>query len=182
MLRALVALLALAALPVSAHAEPSPMFEMFKRLCLDTQGEPGAVAKASVDWTAVDQPPPLQGLGAPFDAVSVRSRPSKAESMEDYLLVAGVHREQGLLRRTCTLAGPEDPASSAATRIWTGDAKPIFGGDELMASYLLIDTPTGRRAATPAEAKDDANATRLISVTVSTQLDLTMLSLTRFVP
>ena len=51
-----------------------------------------------------------------------------------------------------------------------------------MASYLLIDTPTGRRAATPAEAKDDANATRLISVTVSTQMDLTMLSLTTFAP
>ena len=182
MLRALIALLALAALPVRAHAAPSPMFEMFERLCLATQGEPDAVAKASADWTTVDDLPPLQGLGAPFDTVSVHSRPAPAASMEDYLLVAGVHREEGLQRRTCTLTGPGDPTSGPATRAWAGGAKPLLGGDALMASYLLIDTPTGRRAATPAEAKDDANATRLISVTVSTQLDLTMLSLTTFAP
>ena len=104
MLRALIALLA-PALPVRAHSAPSPMFEMFERLCLATQGEPDAVAKASADWTIVDDLPSLQSLGAPFDTVSVHSRPAPAASMEDYLLVAGVHREQGLQRRTCTLTG-----------------------------------------------------------------------------
>jgi hypothetical protein len=174
---ALPALLIPAILPTQALAAPSPMFDIFQRVCLDTQGEPAAVGALTEDWTVVDNLPAplLRSLGGPFDKVTSRTKPTTSD--EEYMLVSGVHGADQ--RRTCTMTGPGDPEASAATRQWVGDLKPILGGGDSV-SYLIFDTPAGRRAPTPEEANDAKNANRLTSVTVSTQMDVTLLSLSAF--
>jgi len=103
---ALPALPIAAILPTQAMAAPSPMFEMFQRLCLDTQGRSAAVGALTGDWTIVDDLPAplLRSLGGPFDQVVTRTHP--AANDEEYMLVSGLNAADQ--RRTCTLTGRGD--------------------------------------------------------------------------
>ena len=172
----------MAILPTQAMAASSPMFEMLQRLCLDTRAEPAAVAKAGADWTVVQTlPAPLLAMyGGPFDQIVSRSHPASGD--EEYLLISGTRKELFGQRRTCVLSGPLDADASSAAKAWTGGVRPAFGGGEDLASYLILDTPTGWRAPTSEEAKDPKNLGHLVSLTVATQIDVTILNVSTFAP
>ena len=170
--------LTLAATPALAQAAQSPIFEMFKRVCLDTRGAPDAVAQATANWTPVDVPPIFSPLGAPFDQATVRSQAGVAG--EDYLVLWGVRQEPEIKRWTCNLAGTGDKSNRAAAMAWIGGLKPLPGSDQNLASYLAIETPNGRRAPSRDETSDLKNASRLIGLTIATEGDVTTFSVSRF--
>lgn len=174
----LLLVLSIATTPVSAQAAQSRIFEMFKRICLDTRGAPDAVAQATVNWTPVDIPPIFNPLGAPFDQVTVRSQAGAAE--EDYLVLWGVRQEAEIKRWTCNLAGAGDKSAKAAARAWISGVKPLPGSDQSLVSYLAIETPNGRRAPSRDETGDLNNAGRLIGLTIATEGDVTTFSVSRF--
>ncbi|MFZ0266562.1 hypothetical protein [Caulobacter sp.] len=171
-------ILSLAGMPVSAQAAQSPIFGMFKRICLDTRGAPDGVAQATANWTPVDIPPIFNPLGAPFDQATVRSQTGVAE--EDYLVLWGIRQEAEVKRWTCNLAGPGDKSNRAAARAWIGGLKPLPGSDQNLGSYLAIETPNGRRAPSQDEISDLNNASRLIVLTIATEGDVTTFSVSRF--
>ncbi|WP_165191032.1 hypothetical protein [Caulobacter soli] len=181
MRRRLIAALAVLALPIPASAAPNAMFQTLQRLCLDTRAEPAAVAKAAADWPVADTPPArcLNLYGGPFDKVVSRSHPTPGG--DEYLLVSGTRREPFGLRRTCVLSGPLDAGVGPAVRTWTGGVKAAFSGGDI-TSYLILDTPTGWRAATPAEVKDPKNFDHLLSLVVAAMIDTTILNVSTYTP
>ncbi len=166
-----VAVLAVVAFASPSLAAPSAMFDQFQRLCLETHAEPAAVAKAvadaAADWTVVPDFPAamLPAYGGPFDQVTVRSRPAPDD--DSILLVSGVRGRPESQSQVCTLSGPFDGAAAQAAKAWLGEVKPVSGpGPDGL--YMILDTPTGRRAATGAEIKDRTNLGRLTGLIVQT--------------
>lgn len=166
-----VAALAVVALAAPVVAAPSAMFDQFERLCLKTRAEPAAVAKAvtetAADWTVVRDFPAamLPAYGGPFDQVTVRSRPAPDD--DSILLVSGLRGHPESQSQVCSLSGPFDAAAAQAAKAWLGDVKPVSGpGPDGL--YMILETPTGRRAATGAEIKDRANLDRLTGLIVQT--------------
>lgn len=182
MRRRLIAAMAVLALPVPASAAPNTMFETLQRLCLDTRAEPAAVAKAGADWPVVETVPAnfLKLFGGPFDQVVSRSHPAPGGG--EYRLVSGTRKESFGLRRTCVLSGPLDASAASAAKAWTGGAKPAFDGGAVVTAYLILDTTSGRRAVTPAEAKDPKNFEHLVSLSAATMIDTTILNVSTFTP
>ena len=167
---ALVTAFTICAAASPSLAAPSPMFDQFERLCLNTHAEPAAVARAATstgaDWEVVDDLPPwaLQIYGGPFNQVTVRSRPALND--DTFMLVSGLKSLPGNRAQVCTLSGPIDAAASSALRAWLGDIKPAVGPgpDGAFAIYEVLETSRGRRAATKAEVQDRANFDKLIAV------------------
>jgi len=170
-MRALLSLLAaVAAVASPSLAAPSSMFDQFEHLCLKTRAEPVAVAKAvseAADWTIVRDFPSamLPAYGGPFDHATVWSRPAPDD--DSILLVSGVEGPTENQSQICTLSGPFDAAAAQAAKAWLAEIKPLSGpGPDGL--YMILETPTGRRAATGAELKDRSNLNKMMGLTVQT--------------
>ena len=173
-MRALLAPLAVVAAAAFASpslAAPSSMFDQFERLCLKTRAKPAAVTKAVseaiADWTIVRDFPAamLPAYGGPFDHATVWSRPAADD--ESILLVSGVKGPTKNQSQICTLSGPFDPTAAQAAKAWLAEIKPL-GGPGPDGLYMILETPTGRRAATGAELKDQTNLNQMMGLTVQT--------------
>ncbi len=168
---------AILAAMVFAYATPgfaasSPMFEQFERLCLSTRAQPVAVAKtvAGGDWTTAKDFPKalLPAYGGPFDQVTVRSRPAPDD--DSFLLVSGTRGWAEGNNQVCTLSGPFDAAAIPALQAWLGGIKPLHGAGP-DGFYTILETATGRRAATKLETQDAANRDRLMTLVVAIVAD-----------